>query len=99
MSYRIDPAVNVDLGPGSDIDTSVHPPIVRRLQVEFFGWLGDDLLEAFPVFLATERLARAIDAAQLSGVSWGPVEAGWDEQAAEMVGTSPEFPEEMPEWR
>jgi hypothetical protein len=42
-------------------------------RVEFVTWLGDDLLETFPHFFVSARLASALDRAALSGYSLSPV--------------------------
>jgi len=44
------------------------------LVYQFDGWLGDELLEAFPCFIVTGRLATAIEASDLTGARFGPVE-------------------------
>jgi hypothetical protein len=41
--------------------------VVSRLHYEFCGWLGDELLETFPCFIVTRRLAERLEAAGLSG--------------------------------
>ena len=69
------------------MDVSSHPPTVTRLHYQFDGWLGDDLLEAFPCFIVTERLADALSKSMLTGWSLGPVE----------ISTSAEFEELYPD--
>ncbi|WES90984.1 hypothetical protein [Dickeya fangzhongdai] len=54
--YYIEPEVAGELGDGTDMDTSVHPPLVKKLELCFSGWLGDDLLECYPCFIVSERL-------------------------------------------
>jgi hypothetical protein len=66
------PEVAGGLGAETDLDTSVHPPIVHKLHYEVAGWLGDDLLESFPVFLASPRLITAISDAGLTGTTTRP---------------------------
>lgn len=73
MSYVLEPEVAGGWGPGTDADASVHPPVVRRLVYQFEDWFGDDLLETFPCFVVTERLARAIQASRLTGFALEPV--------------------------
>lgn len=68
--YALDPEVAGELGEHSLLDSSVHPPIVKRLHYHFQGWLGDDLVQSFPVFLVSDRLRRAMEAARLSGGSF-----------------------------
>ena len=48
--------------------------VVHKLHYEFDGWLGDELLESTPCFIATERLAAEIEKAGLTGVSFDEVE-------------------------
>lgn len=66
-TYTIEPEVAGGLGTGTVMDTTVHPPRVEQLDYEFAGWLGDDLLEAFPCYIVTERLADALTNAELTG--------------------------------
>jgi hypothetical protein len=60
----------------------------------FEGWLGDELLEAFPCFLISSALASALEEARLAGFSLDTVE----------ISVSPEFLElssghPLPEFR
>lgn len=65
--WYIEPEVAGQLGVETEMDTSVHPPIVRRLHYQFDGWLGNELLEAFPCFIVTETLAKALAESPLTG--------------------------------
>jgi hypothetical protein len=67
LAYILEPEVSGQLGEKTVIDTSVHPPIVTHLHFVFYGWLGDDLIECFPVFLITERLKLKLVEANLTG--------------------------------
>ncbi len=49
------------------------PPRIESLHYEFDWWLGDDLVGAYPFFLVTERLRRALEALDT------PTGFGWDE--------------------
>ena len=52
MQYvYIEPEVAGGLGDHTVMDRSVHPPIVSKLHYQMEGWLGDALLESFPVFI------------------------------------------------
>jgi len=93
VSYLIRAYVPGDLGSGTDLDTSVHPPRVNRLHLVFDTWEGDDLVECFPVFLVTERLAEAIDTSGLTGATWARAKTEKSEQALEF------FTWTLPEWR
>lgn len=48
--------------------------VVQRLHFEFDGWLGDELLESTPCYIVTERLARDMRDARLTGVAFDKVE-------------------------
>jgi hypothetical protein len=65
--YIVEPEVAGDLGDDTELDSSVHPPLVTRLHYEFEVWLGDALLESFPCFIVTEAARSAIEATQLTG--------------------------------
>jgi hypothetical protein len=65
--WYISPEVAGQLGEHTRLDPSQHPPIVMELHYEFDGWLGDDLLEGFPCFLVTEKLAEALKGSELTG--------------------------------
>src|SRR5688572_5915033 len=67
MTYIIEPEVSGQLGETTVIDTTSHPPIVKYLHFVFHGWLGDDLLECFPIFLITERLKLKLHESGLTG--------------------------------
>lgn len=68
MYKIIEPEVAGELGEGTDLDTNVHPPIIKRLHFKFSGWLGDDIIETFPCFLVTSSLKENIEINQLTGI-------------------------------
>lgn len=78
--YYIEPEVPGQLGDNTVLDTSVHPPIVHKLHFRFYGWLGDDLIECFPVFLVSEKLKDALLKSNLSGFEIAACEIEVDEQ-------------------
>src|SRR5690554_6765629 len=82
-SWIITPEVAGGLGENTALDPSVHPPRVDHLHYELSGWLGDDLLEAFPCFIVTDRLARELLTSQLSGWSLAEVEITTNEEFEE----------------
>jgi len=45
-----------------------------HLHYEVDGWLGDDLLQSFPCFIVTDRLAHALRRSDLTGCSLAAVE-------------------------
>lgn len=74
MYYYIEPEVSGGIGRNSLIDTSVHPPLVTRLDYEFDGWLGDDLIESLPCFIASENLKSQLEKSALSGFKFDTAE-------------------------
>ena len=86
MSWRLHPEVAGELGEYTRMNAAVHPPEVYALHHRFEGWLGDDLLECFPCFLVTKRLAHALHGSSLTGWKIGPVQ----------ITLSPEFEELYP---
>lgn len=84
--YYLDPEVAGGFGDDTVINHSVSPPQVEQLNHEFEVWSGDELLENFPCFIATERLANAIQHLNASGVRFADVK----------ITQSPEFEELYP---
>lgn len=71
--YYLEPEVAGGLGDDTVIDRRVSPPRVEQLHYEFDGWSGDELLESFPCFIVTERLANEIRRLNSSGVQFADV--------------------------
>ncbi len=65
--WLLEPEVAGGIGPGSLLDARVHPPKVTKLEHEFEVWLGDDLLETFPCYIVTARLAEALTTGRMTG--------------------------------
>lgn len=73
--FLVAPEVAGELGDGTVMDASVHPPRVSRLHYEFTDWLGDDLLESFPCYVVTDRCRAAIEQSGFSGCTFAPMKA------------------------
>lgn len=78
--YRLSPEVPGGFGSRSRVDWTHRPPIVHRVHMEFDGWLGDDLVTAYPVFLVTQRAAEALASLRPSGCELEDVEVTPTEQ-------------------
>lgn len=65
--YELTPEVPGHLGENTILDNSVHPPIVKKLDFVFDGWLGDDIIECFPCFLVSENLKNDLEHSKLNG--------------------------------
>ncbi|WP_426303951.1 hypothetical protein ACN9MJ_13105 [Acidovorax facilis] len=66
--YFIEPEVAGGFGEETVIDRSSGRMEVKVLHYKFEGWLGDELLESTPCFIASEQLAARIKDENLSGV-------------------------------
>lgn len=71
--FRLGPEVAGGLGRKTVVEGDGYPPNVTRLHYEFYGWLGDDLLRAFPCYVVTERLRAAIEESSPTGCSFDQV--------------------------
>ena len=78
------PEVAGGLGEHSVLDTSVRPSIVRRLHYQMEGWLGDAILETFPVFIVTEEAKNALLESGLSGMAFDEVEVTLSDRFREL---------------
>ena len=85
MFYYIEPEVAGGLGPNSIIDTSVHPPMVKKLNYQFDGWLGDHLLESSPCFIVSQPLREALEENKLTGFQFDEVQTTTSEQFKESL--------------
>ena len=68
--FSLTPDVPGELGEHSKLDTSTHPPRVDVFHLDVTDWSGDDLIECFPCFAVTPRLAAALQRAGMSGCSF-----------------------------
>lgn len=73
MFRIIEPEVSGGLGVETELDNSLHPPLITKLHIEFEGWLGNDILEIFPCFLISETLKIKINNAELTGIKFDQV--------------------------
>ena len=72
--FVVEPEVAGGFGEKTVIDRSTGTMTVIALHYEFDGWLGDELLETAPCFIATENLADKISESKLLGAEAGVVE-------------------------
>lgn len=92
--FRLEPEVAGGLGEHTEMDTGQVPPKVHRLHYEFDGWLGDEILESYPVFIVTDRVAERLEQIGATGFALRDVE----------ISKSPTFEElhpgrELPSFR
>ena len=85
--YFVEPEVAGGWGPNTVATRQAgRPTLVTQLHYVFDGWLGDELLESTPCFIATETLARALSSAKLTGFLVGDVELTCSSQFVELHG-------------
>ena len=73
MHFVIRPEVAGGLGPLTKMDHTRQPATVERLNYEFDGWLGDELLTSYPCFIITERVRDELVSLAATGAEFGPV--------------------------
>jgi hypothetical protein len=81
--FVIEPEVAGGLGEYTILDTTVHPPNVRHLHYEFYGWLGDDIVESFPCLMISQRLAELLPST-LRGFELAEVEISKSDEFEEL---------------
>ena len=91
--YTLSPEVAGELGDRTELDNTVHPPIVTHLHYQFSDWLGDELVESFPCFMISTTLGAAAVQAGLSGFVLADAETTLSLEAEELLEgeTIPEF--------
>ena len=83
MRFVIEPEVAGGFGRATVLDTRTHPPQVSRLEYEFDGWLGDDLLTTFPCYIVSRRLQDALEMTDLTGFHFDGLQHGYGTDEAE----------------
>ena len=91
--YQLEPEVAGEVGPGSVVDRHEHPPKVEYLDYIFNGWLGDCLVESFPVFMITEMAANELLENKLTGFELKEASVSIDPSFADLYPDSdtPDF--------
>ena len=82
--FLIEPEVAGGLGERTQMDRDVHPPTVTSLHYVFDGWLGDAIVESFPVFLVTEQARQLLEAAEVTGADFAAAEIETSDEYAEL---------------
>ena len=84
MFYELEPEVAGGFGDEAELDNSVHPPKVNNLHIVLDGWLGDSLLECFPVYLVTQELKSEIESESLTGCNFESAKITTSDQFREL---------------
>lgn len=93
IEYILQPEVSGELGEKSELKTEVFPPQIIKLHFIFKTWLGDDLIECFPVYLVSERLKKAIEESNIEGYYFSDFEQSSDESMSKLqsISSAPVF--------
>lgn len=67
MPYCLDPQVAGELGDGTVLDSSTHPPQVSKVDYVLDQSDADELIQSFPVYLVSTNLAPRLQDAGLTG--------------------------------
>ena len=90
--YNIEPVADAEIGEGSVIDFNSQPRKIIKIQVYLFSHPESDFIQAYPAFLVSGRLRKAVEDANLTGASFLPCVTNKAEQYDEL-SESPELPE------
>lgn len=93
MKYiKVDPEVIVGMGEHIVIDNSIYPPKVQNLHINVEDWMGDNIMENFPVYIITERLKKGLQATDFKGFKINNLELTIDEYFFENYQLKKEIP-------
>lgn len=81
--HVVGPEVAGGLGPKTVVDRSAVPPRVQNLHYVVESWLGDPILESYPVFLVTRALGEQLTTRGLTGFELRDVKVTRSEQLDE----------------
>jgi hypothetical protein len=85
--FQIYPEVAGGWGKNTIVSNrDVHPPIIEKLDYQFEGWLGDDILETFPCYIISKALADAFNETNLAGFKLEEVEISLSETFIRLYG-------------
>lgn len=77
------------LGGGSRIDTSTHPPTVQAVEYVLDAPTDEDLIESFPVFLVGPEVAEMLARAGLEGFDIVEAHVVPSREYVEVYGAAP----------
>lgn len=86
--YKVEPEVAGGLGDDTEIDHSTRPITITKLHYEIEGWLGSELLETTPAFIASDRFVDTVTAAGLTGFVTDVAQVTLSPQAQEYLEAS-----------
>jgi hypothetical protein len=84
LFFRLRPEVAGGLGSRTVMDRTGAVPIVKHLHYEFDGWLGDDIVESFPIYLMTLSMTDVLVREGLTGFLLKDVEVTKSDEFLEL---------------
>lgn len=87
--FVVEPLVAGQLGSGSVLDPSCHPPAVSEVEYLLDAPTSEDLIESFPVFLVSEQMAARLKATDMSGFEFAQASVVPSREYAEVYGEVP----------
>jgi hypothetical protein len=89
MPFSLEPLVAGELGEGTQLDASTHPPKVAAVEYLLDAPTDDDLIESFPVFLVSDWLAERLVSARLEGFVLDDARVVPSREYKEVYGSAP----------
>lgn len=89
MPYVLEPLVAGELGDGTRLDPSTHPPAVDVVDFVLDAPAEDDLIESFPVYLVSEHIAELLSRAGLGGFTLEGARVSPSREYVEVYGDRP----------
>jgi len=89
VPFALEPLVAGELGEATELDTSTHPPVPSRVQYVLDQPTDEDIIESFPVYLVSDVLGAALEAAELSGFGLADAETVPSDNYRDLWGEVP----------
>jgi hypothetical protein len=89
VPFVLEPMVAGQLGDGTDLDPTTHPPKIAAVKFVLDGPETDDLIESFPVILVSESLAGRLTDAHLEGFELAEADVVPSVEYREIYGEAP----------
>jgi hypothetical protein len=86
--YIVEPVADAELGEQAVISFAETPREIINAHVYLFGYPESDLVQAYPLFLATSRLRAAIENSNIRGAIFLPCKVSKSDQYDELSHTT-----------
>ena len=92
MPFALEPLVAGELGEGTRLDATTHPPEIEAAEYVLDAPTEEDLIESFPVFLVSESIGDRLTDTQLRGFTLEETRVIPSREYVEVYGRSQEVP-------